>query len=59
MTFGIDQGYEMFWECGEKSIWFKPGAEKIATLCRLRESLSLERLEAIEVSTGEELGKPL
>lgn len=42
--------------CGEKPILFKPGAEKIATLFRLRESL--ERLEAVKDWTGKDFGEP-
>jgi len=42
--------------CGEKPILFKPGAEKIATLFRLRESL--ERLEAVKDWTGQTFGEP-
>ncbi len=42
--------------CGDKPILFKPGAEKIATLFGLRESL--ERLEAIKDWTGKDFGEP-
>lgn len=42
--------------CGDKPILFKPGAEKIATLFGLRESL--ERIEAIQDWTGKDFGEP-
>ena len=42
--------------CGEKPVLFKPGAEKIATLFGLRESL--ERLEAIKDWTGQTFKEP-
>lgn len=40
--------------CGEKPVLFKPGAEKIATLFGLRESI--ERLEAVKDWTGKDFG---
>jgi predicted RNA-binding Zn-ribbon protein involved in translation (DUF1610 family) len=42
--------------CGDKPILFKPGAEKIATLFGLRESL--ERIEAVKDWTGRTFGEP-
>jgi|GEM_PF-2266900 len=42
--------------CGDKPILFKPGAEKIATLFGLRESL--ERIEAVKDWTGQTFGEP-
>lgn len=42
--------------CGDKPVLFKPGAEKIATLFGLRESI--ERLEALKDWTGKEFGEP-
>ncbi|WP_204141318.1 hypothetical protein [Halomicronema sp. CCY15110] len=51
---GLDYG--KIQGCGDKPILFKPGAEKIATLFGLRESL--ERLEAIKDWTGNDFGEP-
>lgn len=42
--------------CGDKPILFKPGAEKIATLFGLRESL--ERVETVKDWTGQTFGEP-
>ena len=42
--------------CGDKPILFKPGAEKIATLFGLRESLT--RLTAIQDFTGKDYNEP-
>jgi hypothetical protein len=50
LDYGVIQG------CGDKPILFKPGAEKIATLFGLRESLV--RLEAIKDWTGQTFGEP-
>lgn len=52
----IDLDYGKVQGCGDKPILFKPGAEKIATLFGLRESL--ERLEAIKDWTGKDFGEP-
>ncbi|MEL6382681.1 MAG: hypothetical protein AAFQ89_09435 [Cyanobacteria bacterium J06626_18] len=52
----LDLDYGKVQGCGDKPILFKPGAEKIATLFGLRESL--ERLEAIKDWTGKDFGEP-
>ncbi|MEO0986801.1 MAG: hypothetical protein AAFY20_14795 [Cyanobacteria bacterium J06639_14] len=51
---GLDYGKVQ--GCGDKPILFKPGAEKIATLFGLRESL--ERLEAVKDWTGKDFSEP-
>lgn len=51
---GLDYG--QIKGCGDKPVLFKPGAEKIATLFGLRESL--ERLEAIKDWTGQTFKEP-
>jgi len=51
---GLDYG--VIPGCGDKPALFKPGAEKIATLFGLRESL--ERIEAIQDWTGKDFGEP-
>ncbi|NEQ48257.1 MAG: hypothetical protein F6K00_33870 [Leptolyngbya sp. SIOISBB] len=51
---GLDYG--VIPGCGEKPVLFKPGAEKIATLLGLCESL--ERIEVIQDWTGKEFPEP-